>query len=144
MTSSHESGIFYGKIIELDTQIYLYYNVVVIEWMENMKLLSRAEETLLLTIWRLQDDAYGVPIRDSIGETTGKLWSFGALYISLDRLEKKGFLESYFSEPTKTRGGRRKRIYRLKPSAFEALSQIRKIEKAIWSDIPDFETAKVS
>jgi len=100
-----------------------------------MKLLSRPEELLLLAIWRLQDNAYGVTIRNQIKEVTGKIWSFGALFITLERLVKKGFLTSYLTDPTPERGGRSKRIYKLTPAGLEALIEIKKIEKAMWEGI---------
>ena len=100
-----------------------------------MKLLSRSEELLLLAIWRLQDNAYGVTIRQQIKEVTNKTWAFGALFVTLDRLVNKGLLESYLSEPTKERGGRSKRIYKLTPEGIKALTEIKKIEEAMWKDI---------
>ena len=102
---------------------------------KKLKILSRAEELLLLAIWRLQDNAYGVTIRQQIKEVTNKTWAFGALFVTLDRLVKNGMLESYLSEPTKERGGRSKRIYKLTPDGLSALTEIKKIEEAMWRDI---------
>ena len=76
-----------------------------------MKLLSRPEELFLLAIWRLQDNAYAVTIREQVNSITGKTWSFGATFVTLDRLVKKRYLSSHLSEPTQKRGGRSKRMY---------------------------------
>ncbi len=78
-----------------------------------MKLLSRPEELVLLAIWKLKDNAYCVPIREQIIETTGKEWSFGSVYIPLNRLEEKGLINSFLGESSPERGGRAKRFYNL-------------------------------
>ena len=54
-----------------------------------MKLLSRSEEIVLLAIWKLQGNAYGVTIRQQIKNDTGQDWSIGAIYAPLHRIEKK-------------------------------------------------------
>ena len=102
-----------------------------------MKLLSRTEELLLLAIWRLQDNAYTVTIQDQLQTVTGKTWSFGALFVSLDRPEKRGSLTSDLGEATPDRGGRRKRMYLLTASGKQALLEIRRIETAMWAGLPD-------
>jgi len=101
-----------------------------------MKLLTRAEEFILLSVWRLQDSAYSIPIRKQLSSTTGHHWSLGAVYMPLERLVKKGFLTSYLSESTPERGGRHKRIYALTPEGKQALIRIREVETAMWTGIP--------
>ena len=102
-----------------------------------MKLLSRSEELLLLAVWRLQEGAYAVRIREQLQEITGKTWAFGALFVSLDRLVKKGYLDSHLAEPTRQRGGRSKRMYRLTPAGVQALIEIRQVEQAMWAGITE-------
>jgi DNA-binding PadR family transcriptional regulator len=102
-----------------------------------MKLLSRTEEFLLLAVWRLQDEAYAVPIRDHLLAITGKSWAFGALFVSLERLVKKGYLTSFLSDPTPTRGGRSKRIYQLTLRGKQALVDIKQVEQAMWHGLPE-------
>ena len=76
-----------------------------------MNLLSRSEEIVLLSVWRLQDNAYGVTIRALVSEATQRSWSIGAIYAPLYRLERKGLVRSLPGEPTPERGGRRKIYY---------------------------------
>ena len=102
-----------------------------------MKLLSRAEELLLLAVWRLQENAYAVTIRDQLLEVTGKSWAFGALFVSLDRLVKKGYLTSVLGEPTPERGGRSKRMYSLTRGGLQALIRIREIQRTVWDGVSD-------
>jgi len=103
-----------------------------------MTLLTRAEELVLLAIWRLQDNAYCVPIHKLISEITGEKWSLGSIYMPLDRLLKKGLLDSYLSESTPERGGRHKRIYTLTHEGKQALNRVREVQRAMWQDIPEF------
>lgn len=101
-----------------------------------MKLLSRSEEIILLSIWRLQKNAYGMAIRKQVAKVTGKSWSFGAIYAPLNRLLKKGYVTSIEGEPTPERGGRRKIFYELTPDGKKALIEIQKVNEVIWVGIP--------
>lgn len=100
-----------------------------------MKLLSRAEEFILLAIWQLHDNAYCIPIRERISELSGENWSLGSIYMPLDRLVKKGLLDSYLSDSTPERGGRHKRIYQLTTKGKEALLEVKKVESAMWANV---------
>ena len=102
-----------------------------------MKWLSRKEELLLLSIWKLQDNAYGVTIREHVSKTTKKYWSIGAIYDVLDRLTRKGFVTTIISEPVAERGGKRKRFYKITKNGFEALEEIKEIQNTMWSDLPE-------
>ena len=102
-----------------------------------MKLLTRPEELILLAIWRLQGDAYCIPIRSQVSEITSEEWSLGSIYMPLDRLRKKGFLDSYLSETTPERGGRHKRIYKLTRAGYQALQKVQKVQKRMWQGIPE-------
>ena len=100
-----------------------------------MKFLSRSEEFVLLAVWKLQERAYSLPIREKISDITGQDWSLGSIYTPLERLSRKGLLTSYLTEATAERGGRHKRVYQLTPSGRQALIQIRTIEQAMWSGV---------
>ena len=101
-----------------------------------MKLLSRNEEIVLLAIWRLKDNAYGVTIRDLVSEITSQDWTFGAIYVPLDKLTRKGFVTKTLSEPTSQRGGRSKCMYELSSTGKRALKEIRQVQEALWKNIP--------
>ena len=104
-----------------------------------MKLLSRIEEIILLSIWRLKDEAYGMAIREEIIKATGKNWLLGAIYGPLGRLHKNGYVATVKGEPTPERGGRAKVYYRLTPEGKKALMEIQKVNAHIWKDIPTLE-----
>lgn len=101
-----------------------------------MKLLSRSEEIVLLAIYRLQDNAYGVTIREQVSKVTDQDWSFGQIYVPLDKLTQKGFVNKMLSEPTMQRGGRSKCMYTLTSTGKQALREIRQVQDALWDGIP--------
>lgn len=100
-----------------------------------MNLLSRSEEIVLLTVWKLQGDAYGVTIRKQVIEYTGYEWSIGALYAPLHRLEKKKLVKTVKGEPLPERGGRSKIYYEVTPEGKKALLKIKEVNDAIWRDV---------
>ena len=99
-----------------------------------MKLLSRTEEFILLTVLFLKDDAYSVQIRNRLKDVTGKVWSYGALFISLEQLVKKRYLSSSLTDPLPERGGRSKRIYAITPAGNKALEEIKNMERKMWEE----------
>jgi len=101
-----------------------------------MNYLSRKEELLMLVIWRLGENAYGVPIRDEVIKISGKYWSIGAIYDVLDRMTRKGYVSRYMGDSMKERGGRRKRIYQITKKGYEALQELNKVHNVLWSDLP--------
>jgi DNA-binding PadR family transcriptional regulator len=80
------------------------------------------EQLTLLALLRLEPDAYGAAIRREIETRAGREVQLGALYTTLDRLERKRLVEHWMGEPTPERGGRRKKLYRLTPEGADALS----------------------
>ena len=100
-----------------------------------MNILTRAEELILLAIWRLAKDAYCVPILDQVQEVSGKKWTLGSIYITLHRLEKRHYVESELGSPTAQRGGKSKRFYQVTPAGIKALRTTYKVEKAMWDGI---------
>jgi len=94
--------------------------------------LGEFEQVVLLAVLRLDDEAYAVSIADEILRCTGRAVSRGSIYITLDRLETKGYLKSRLADPTPERGGRAKRYYALRPRAVEALRECRRQLEALW------------
>lgn len=99
----------------------------------NMILLSRSEEIILLAVWKLKGNAYGVTIKELISGETGHDWTFGAIYKPLKQLLSKGYVKKHMSAPTAERGGRAKYLYTLTSSGENALRNIRKISNSIWT-----------
>jgi PadR family transcriptional regulator len=76
-------------------------------------MLGEFEYLLITAAVRLGDDAYGAAIRHEIEEATKTTCSIGALYTTIDRLERKGFLKTWMGDATPQRGGRAKRMVRV-------------------------------
>src|SRR5262250_1558091 len=87
--------------------------------------LGEFEQMVLMAVLHLGDEAYAVPIREEIERRTGREASRGAVYITLDRLEKKGYLESWLADPTPERGGRAKRYHKVSAAGATALKRSR-------------------
>jgi DNA-binding PadR family transcriptional regulator len=102
----------------------------------DMNLLSRSAEIILLAIWKLQGDAYGVTIRNLVNDVSGYEWSVGAIYAPLHRLVKKGLVNALRGEPIPARGGRHKIYYEVTPDGKRALFQIKRVHETIWQDAP--------
>jgi len=99
------------------------------------RILTRAEEFLLLAVLKLGDDAYPVSIFDEIGKATGSSWTLGAIYFPLQRLEEKGLVSSSLGDPTPERGGKSRRYYRITESGREALSSARRAQEIMWRGV---------
>jgi DNA-binding PadR family transcriptional regulator len=81
------------------------------------------EQIVLLSLVRLRDNAYGMTVRRDIAERTARDISIGAVYATLERLEKNGYVSSFIGEPTAERGGRRKRYFRIEADGRRALER---------------------
>ena len=91
---------------------------------------------LLLSVWRLEGNAYGVTIRKELARVTGRNYPYGTLYSLLDQLFKKGFLAKSIGDPTNKRGGRRKILYHVTKEGREALRITRELQDIVWEGIP--------
>jgi DNA-binding PadR family transcriptional regulator len=97
--------------------------------------LGEFEQIVLLAVVRLDDGAYGVPVRHEIEKRTNRTVSIGALYSTLDRLEAKGYVSSWFSDPTAERGGRSRRYFRVEPPGLKALTRSREVLEVMWKGV---------
>lgn len=87
--------------------------------------LGEFEQMVLLAILRLENNAYGMTIRQTIEERTGRSVTIGAVYAALERLEAKRYLNSRVGDPEPVRGGRSRRLYRLSAGGARALHHSR-------------------
>ena len=84
-------------------------------------LLGELEHLVLLAALRLGEAPYAVSIRDEIEERTGIAMSRSSVYVTLDRLHRKGYVRSWFSDPTPERGGKAKRCFKVTPEGVRAV-----------------------
>lgn len=85
--------------------------------------LGEFELLVLLSLLRLGNGAYGAAIRREIQERTGRDVAAGTLYVTLGRLEQKQMIVSYVGDPTRERGGRRRKHYVLATPGEHALGR---------------------
>ena len=102
-----------------------------------MKMLTRAEELVLLTVLKLKEDAYCVPIFNHLQKISNKKWTLGNIYSPLYRLEQIGLLESRMGDPTSERGGKSKRYFKVTPEGLKALKTIKKLHDTSWDGVTD-------
>lgn len=99
-------------------------------------MLTKLEDQILLSVWKFKGKAYGIKVYQHLEKITQTKVSIGVVYFALDRLTKRGFLESYKGEPTAVRGGMRKKYYRITKKGLEALTTSKKMNDRIWSEFP--------
>lgn len=85
--------------------------------------LREFELLVVLAVLKLGEQAYPLAIGDEIERRTNRRASRGAVLITLERLEDKGLVTSWYGDPTPVRGGRAKRFFRAKPAAVQAVKQ---------------------
>lgn len=100
-----------------------------------LKNLSVNEQIFLIAIWWLKDESYGVRIRDKIKEMTGRTFTFGTLYNTLDNLSKKGYLTSRNVQILQQMGGNKRVYYSITKAGLEALREARELQEAIWKGL---------
>ncbi len=83
--------------------------------------LGDLEQLVILAVVRLGNDAYAVSVRNEIEQRTERSITRGAVYVTLDRMERKGYLRSSMSEPSNKRGGKAKRIFHPEAKGVTAL-----------------------
>ncbi len=98
--------------------------------------LGEFQELVLLTIGTLYPEAYGVGIKDEIREKTGRKVTLSTVHAALNRLEKKGLVQSSFGEATKIRGGKRKKYFTITSYGIKALEETRAQREQLWNAIP--------
>ncbi|HLI84156.1 MAG TPA: helix-turn-helix transcriptional regulator [Bryobacteraceae bacterium] len=98
--------------------------------------LGQFEQLVLAAILALKEGAYGVSIHAKVQELAGpKDVSLGAVYVTLDRLEDKGLVASWLSDPTPERGGRSKRCYKIEALGERALEESAVAAKRMWDAV---------
>lgn len=101
-------------------------------------MLGEFEQMVLLAVLqaeRTEAGAYGITVFDELSVRAKRHVARGAVYMTLDRLEKKGLLSSFLTAPTAERGGRAKRCYHVTKTARVALRASKRALMSLWSGI---------
>lgn len=94
--------------------------------------LGEFEEMVLLCVCSLGDEATGARIQAALEAEAGRRASLGSIYAALDRLARKGAVESWLGEPRPERGGRARRHYRVTREGRAALGALRHVRERLW------------
>ena len=98
--------------------------------------LGQFEQVVLAAVLALGGNAYGVTIHAKVEELSRpRKVTRGAVYATLDRMEDKGLIASWLSEPTPERGGRSRRHYRLEKSGQQSLREAAKAARTLYETI---------
>ena len=90
---------------------------------------------VLLAIAHLREEAYAIPIVDEIERRTGRSVARAAVYITLRRLEEKGFVASWMGDPVPERGGKARRYVKLEAAGAKALREARSAADRMWQGL---------
>ena len=103
-----------------------------------MELLTKQEELFLLAVFRIGRDAYLVNIREHLREHTGKDWAFGSIYITLEKLRRRGLVTARIGKPTSLQGGKAIKFYELTQSGIQTLRENKRLFDKMWREFSDF------
>jgi PadR family transcriptional regulator, regulatory protein PadR len=111
----------------------------IIEEMPKPNYLGEFELLVMLTVIRLGEGAYGVPISREIEQHTGRDVAFGTVYATLERLQKKGFVCSNLGDATPERGGRAKRYFRVTSTGLRTVRETKQSLIGLWRGLRELE-----
>jgi DNA-binding PadR family transcriptional regulator len=94
--------------------------------------LGEFEQLVLLALATVGEDTPGREVYEELERTTGRDVAVTAVYVTLNRLQKKGYVSSEMGEATPERGGRAKKLFRLEPEGAEALKRARAQFDVLW------------
>lgn len=106
-----------------------------------MNFLPKIEEILLLAIWKLKDNAYGISIIEQVEKDTGTPLVSGSIYGALNRLKKHGYISTSRVAQSPDRKGRPRIYYSLTPSGREMLISVQEVSNEMWNGVPDLKKA---
>jgi PadR family transcriptional regulator len=99
--------------------------------------LGEFEQFVLLTIINLGDTAYALDVRDEMCSIAGRRVARGALYRTLDRLEKKRYVRWCLEAGDERRGGQPRRRFEVTPEGVAVLRASRDAMAALWAGAED-------
>ena len=102
-----------------------------------MRLLTRQEELVLLTIFQLKGNSYLVRIREFLIENTGKEWSISSVYVPLNRLSREDFLREIIGNPTAKRGGKAIKYYEITDKGMTTLRELSSLNEVMWKGLAE-------
>ena len=103
-----------------------------------MDLLTKQEELFLLAVFCIGKGAYLVNIREHLRKNTNRDWAFGSIYITLEKLRRKGLVVTRIGKPTSTQGGKAVKYYELTQKGIQTLRDNKRLLDKMWKEFSDF------
>lgn len=100
-----------------------------------MRLLTRQEELVLLTIFQLKGNSYLVRIREFLNEQTSREWSISSVYVPLSRLTRDDYLRELIGQPTAKRGGKAIKYYEITDAGMAVLRELNTLNQVMWKGL---------
>ena len=97
--------------------------------------LGDLEELVLLAVLRLGENAYGAALREELKQRADRAATISTIYVTLMRLEEKGYVRSWMGEPTGERGGKAKRYFKVRPEGVDTLESVRAVRERMWQGL---------
>ncbi len=97
---------------------------------------SYLDVATVVAVIRLEDQAYGVAIREELESFLGRPVALASVYVGLDRLTRLGWLRVSVSAPLAMPGGRAKRMYQLTNEGRRMLREEREQWEWLWGCLP--------
>jgi len=103
--------------------------------MPKREYLGEFEQLVVLALLRLGANAYGMTVRRELEQTAKRPVTLGAVYATLDRLEEKGLVSSWHTDPDPSRGGHPRRYFKVEPAGEQALATSREMMQRMWDGV---------
>ena len=103
--------------------------------MNKVTYLGELEQMILWSVLRLDEGAYGLAVRDQLEARAGRAVARGAAYTTLDRLVKKGYLDSRLEDADANRAGRPRRYFTVTDPGRDALKEARDAFVSLWTGL---------
>ena len=97
------------------------------------------EEQVLMMVAILNDNAYGNAIVQELETHLDKTVNLSSVHVTLYRLEDKGLVRSEMGGATRSRGGRRKRLFSVTNAGLSMLQSMKASRETLWNLIPQLK-----
>ena len=104
--------------------------------------LGEAEQLILLAAWRVGEKATAAAIRKEVSSRGGRTLTVSSIYVTLMRLQDKGFVSSGLSDPTPVRGGKAKRFFSVTEKGISVLHETRRRMERMWEGMEEAPDAR--
>lgn len=99
--------------------------------------LGDLEELIVLAVLQLGPEAHGGTVRETLADLANRSVAISTVYVTLMRLEGKGYIHSWMGEPGASRGGKAKRHYEVSPEGLSVVEAVRRVRERMWQGVGD-------